>query len=132
VITLGTFGAALAGVGFTRQQGPVFALLVICGASMVICIALCNTSIQQRVPDALRGRVLSMYTFSFSGFLPFGNLLGGILAEHRGLRPTMATLGGGLLVAAIVAAFLLRQGVEDLLDRRAAAGVHRGVADSEL
>jgi len=108
VITLGTFGAGLAGVGFTRQQAPVFALLVVCGASMVVCIALCNTSIQQRVPDALRGRVLGIYTFSFSGFLPFGNLLGGILAEHRGLRPTMATLGGGLLVAAVVAAILLR------------------------
>jgi MFS family permease len=78
-------------------------LLVICGASMVSCVALCNTSIQQRIPDALRGRVLSMYTFAFSGFLPFGNLFGGIMAEHRGLQPTMAMLGGGLLVAAIAA-----------------------------
>ena len=73
------------------------------GASMVVCIALCNTSIQQRIPDALRGRVLSMYTFAFSGFLPFGNLFGGILAEHRGFQPTMAMLGGGLIVTAIVA-----------------------------
>lgn len=103
LVTLATFGIGLAAVGFTRQQAPVFALLVICGASMVVSIALCNTSIQQRVPDALRGRVLAMYTFAFSGFLPFGNLLGGILAEHRGIRPTMATLGGGLIVAAIAA-----------------------------
>lgn len=111
LITCGTFGAGLAGVGFTKQQAPVFALLVICGASMVVSIALCNTSIQQRVPDMMRGRVLSMYTFSFSGFLPFGNLLGGILAERSGLRVTMATLGGGLVAAAIAATVLLRQGV---------------------
>ena len=103
LFTLTTFGIGLSGIGFTRQQPAVFALLVMSGASMVVCIALCNTSIQQRIPDALRGRVLSMYTFAFSGFLPFGNLFGGILAEHRGFQPTMAMLGGGLIVTAIVA-----------------------------
>src|SRR5437868_4552052 len=76
LFTLTTFGIGLSGIGFTRQQPAVFALLVMSGASMVVCIALCNTSIQQRIPDALRGRVLSMYTFAFSGFLPFGNLFG--------------------------------------------------------
>jgi len=104
LLTLTTFGIGLAGIGFTRQQPAVFALLVMCGASMVVCVALCNTTIQQRIPDALRGRVLSMYTFAFSGFLPFGNLFGGILAEHRGFQPTMAVLGGGLLLTAAVAA----------------------------
>jgi len=109
LITLTTFGLGLASIGFTQKQASVFAFLVVCGASMVVCIALCNTSIQQRIPDALRGRVLSIYTFAFSGFLPFGNLFGGILAEHRGLRPTMAMLGGGLLVTAAAASFLLRK-----------------------
>jgi MFS family permease len=106
LITLATFGIGLTSIGFTRRQPLVFSMLVICGASMVICVALCNTSIQQRIPDALRGRVLSMYTFAFSGFLPFGNLFGGILAEHRGFQPTMAMLGGGLLLTAVVAASL--------------------------
>jgi len=106
LVTLATFGIGLAGIGFTRQQAPVFLLLVLAGASMVVCVALCNTSIQQRIPDALRGRVLSMYTFAFSGFLPFGNLFGGILAEHRGFQPTMAMLGGGLILTAIAAAFV--------------------------
>jgi MFS family permease len=126
LITLTTFGLALAGVGFTRNEVPVFSLFVISGASMVVCIALCNTSIQQRIPDALRGRVLSMYTFAFSGFLPFGNLFGGIIAEHRGFQPTMMMLGGGLLVTAMIttplalrqaqAAPVLRERVENVLD----------------
>ena len=103
LITLATFGLGLGAIAFLRDQGPVFAALVVCGASMVVCTALCNTSIQKRIPDALRGRVLSMYTFAFSGFLPFGNLFGGILAEHRGLPPTMLMLGGGLVLTAIVA-----------------------------
>ena len=110
LITLTTFGLGLASVGLLRQRAAVFSALVVCGASMVICIALCNTSIQQRIPDTMRGRVLSMYTFAFSGFLPFGNLFGGILAEHRGLRPTMLMLGGGLLVTAAVATPLAVRG----------------------
>jgi len=78
-------------------------VLFVCGAAMVVCVALCNTSIQRRVPDAMRGRVLSMYTFAFYAFLPFGNLIAGLIAEHRGLPMTMFTLGGGLIVSAGIA-----------------------------
>jgi predicted MFS family arabinose efflux permease len=104
---LAIFGASLSAVAFIRDHTILIAILVVSGASMVISLALCNTSIQQRIPDALRGRILSMYTFAFNGFLPFGNLIAGSLAEHRGLAPTMLTLGGGVLVAAIVAALFL-------------------------
>lgn len=108
VVSLTLFGAALAGVGFVRWHGVVIALLVACGAAMVTCLALCNTSIQQRVPDTMRGRVLSMYTFSFYSFLPFGNLASGIVAEHRGIGPTLALLAAGLLISAMIAAVVVR------------------------
>ena len=98
------FGVALACVGVTRSVPVVVALLVVCGASMVMSLALCNNSIQQRVPDDMRGRILSMYTFSFFSFLPFGNLMAGTLAEHRGVGVTLAVLGGGLVVAGVAAA----------------------------
>jgi MFS family permease len=102
--SLALFGLALAGIGLVRAQVWVFALLVICGVTMVVSVALCNTSIQQHIPDTMRGRILSMYTFAFFAFLPFGNLLAGVLAEHGGLKPTMLALGGGLLVSALAAA----------------------------
>jgi MFS family permease len=108
VILLTIFGAALAGVGFVHWQGAVFALLVVCGATMVTCLALCNTTIQRRVPDFMRGRVLSMYTFSFYAFLPFGNLASGVIAEHRGIGVTLALFGAALLVSAMLAAVALR------------------------
>ena len=110
LIAMMTFGLGLIAVGLFRAPQVVMGFLVICGASMVLSLALCNTSIQQRIPDAMRGRVLSMYTFAFNGFLPFGNLIAGTLAEHRGLAPAMVALGGGVLVSAIVAATVaLRQ-----------------------
>ncbi len=109
IASLTAFGLALSAIGFTHSRLIVVPLLAICGCAMVVCVALCNTSIQQRVPDAMRGRVLSMYTFGFFGFLPFGNLIAGTIAEHRGLPMTMMVLGGGLLAAAGTA-MVLRSG----------------------
>jgi len=103
IASLAIFGIALGAIGFTHARLIVVPLLAVCGCTMVVCVALCNTSIQQRVPDAMRGRVLSMYTFGFFGFLPFGNLIAGSIAEHRGLPMTMMALGGGLIAAAVVA-----------------------------
>jgi MFS family permease len=108
IVSLTAFGLALGAVGFAHARLIIVPLLAICGCVMVVCAALCNTAIQNRVPDAMRGRVLSMYTFGFFGFLPFGNLLAGAIAEHRGLQVTMAVLGGGLLVAALSAVLVER------------------------
>jgi len=100
VVSLAAFGLALGAIGFTHSRLIVVPLLGVCGCAMVVCAALCNTAIQNRVPDAMRGRVLSMYTFGFFGFLPFGNLIAGAIAEHHGLPMTMMVLGGGLMAAA--------------------------------
>ena len=107
IVSLTMFGAALALVGFVHMRVAVMALLAVCGWSMVVSLALCNSSIQQRIPDAMRGRVLSMYTFAFFAFFPFGNLLAGAVAEHRGFPPTMFAMGAGVLVSAAAAAVLV-------------------------
>jgi MFS family permease len=44
-----------------------------------------NTLLQTRVDDAFRGRVMGLYTITFFGFAPFGNLLIGYLGEKIGL-----------------------------------------------
>lgn len=108
VVLLTLFGAALAGVGYVRWTGVVMLMLFLCGLAMVTCLALCNTSIQRRVPDHMRGRVLSMYTFSFYAFLPFGNLASGVIAEHYGIGVTLALLGAALLASAFLAAMAVR------------------------
>jgi MFS family permease len=102
-ICLTLFGIALAAVGTMRGTYLVVALLVVCGYTMVTTLALCNTSIQQRIPDAMRGRVLSMYTFAFYAFVPFGNLAAGLLAERRGISMTLFSLGAGLVLSAAAA-----------------------------
>jgi MFS family permease len=101
VATIALFGLALVAVGFAGDSRAVMALLVLCGVGMVTSLALCNTLIQSRTPDSMRGRVMSMYTFSWFAFTPFGNLMAGLLAEQRGIAQTMWFLGGALTVTAV-------------------------------
>jgi MFS family permease len=54
------------------------------GLSVVSFFISLNTTIQTIVPDAFRGRVLSLYTLTFMGLSPFGALVLGSVAEHIG------------------------------------------------
>ena len=49
------------------------------GAAFMIEYTMINTLLQTRVEDAMRGRVLALYTITFLGFAPFGNLALGAL-----------------------------------------------------
>lgn len=97
------FALGLGLVGVTRSVPAVLVLFMVCGFAMVTCLALVNTSIQRRIPDAMRGRVLSMYTFAFSAFYPFGNLAAGIVAEKHGIDFTLRGLGLAMLFCAALA-----------------------------
>lgn len=105
---IAVLGLGLMALAFVRARATVIPVLAVCGATMVVGAALCNTSIQKYIPDGMRGRVLSMYTFAFFGFLPFGNLFAGIIAEHGGFAPTMLTMGGGLIAAVALAVLSVR------------------------
>ncbi len=57
------------------------AVMVGVGWAMMIVFNLMNALIQHRVDDALRGRVMSVYSLSFFGFMPVSALMVGTLAE---------------------------------------------------
>jgi MFS family permease len=65
-----------------------------------------NTLIQSMVPDALRGRVMAVYTMMFVGFGPIGALLAGSLAQRIGAPLTVAS--GAVLTMLGAIAFMLR------------------------
>ena len=60
-----------------------------------------NVTIQNSVPDALRGRVMSLYVTVFAGTAPIGGLFAGAIAQAFG-APVAISLGAAL--AAIVLA----------------------------
>jgi MFS family permease len=77
------------------------------GAGGIAMAMTANTAIQLAVPDALRGRVMAVYTTVFAGSTPLGGLAFGAIAAVGGV--SAAILVGGLaalaigIVAAIVA-----------------------------
>jgi hypothetical protein len=56
-----------------------------------------NALVQTQVPDDLRGRVMSIYTLTFLGFMPIGSLWVGIIAAQVG-EPTAAVLSASMLL----------------------------------
>src|SRR5438270_45708 len=68
-------------------------LLLPVGYFMMLQMSSSNTLIQVMVPDALRGRVMAVYSMMFMGMAPIGALFGGAMAEHFGAPMTVA-IGG--------------------------------------
>ena len=96
------FGVSL--VLFSRLQNfrLAVAVLVVVGFSMIIQIASSNTLVQAMSPDALRGRVMAVYSMMFLGMAPLGALLAGWLAERVGAANTVALGGAGCIVSALI------------------------------
>jgi MFS family permease len=93
------FGVSLVLFATSRSFVTAVPLLAIAGAGMVAQAASANTLVQATVPDALRGRIMSMFTLVLMGAMPLGNLLIGALAGLIGTMAAVATFGVGLCVA---------------------------------
>ena len=96
------FGAGLIGFGLSRSLWLSMPLLAIAGFGLLLQTASSNTFLQMIVGDALRGRIMSLYTLAFVGTLPLGSLFAGWLAEQIGASLTVALGGAATLLASAV------------------------------
>ncbi len=72
------------------------------GYCMIVFMAGTNTLLQLRVPDELRGRIMSFFSMMIMGMTPFGALLSGALAHWLGAPLTVGLCGGAILAVAAV------------------------------
>jgi MFS family permease len=86
-------------IGLQKTYGITALLLALSGWCMVTFFGMANTTVQLRTEDRLRGRVMSVYTFTFGGLTPFGSLFAGTVA-HWIKAPLTFALGG--LISGIV------------------------------
>ena len=86
-------GPVILGIAFSRTPWISMALMTVMGYSLITQLVITNTMIQTIVPDDLRGRVMSTYTWALGGFYPLGSLLMGILGDQIG-APTAAMISG--------------------------------------
>jgi MFS family permease len=97
-----TFGLATFGFALSRTFELSLFFLFMDGWAMVSSAAVVNTLLQTHVPGHVRGRVMSLYTLSFMGLMPVGNLVVGSLAEWLGASWALAV--GGIVIVACVGA----------------------------
>jgi MFS family permease len=79
------------------------AIIFLTGGTSTL-FGLANTIVQERAPDALRGRVSALTGMSFFGVLPFSGLLVTAIADYVGLRHAM---GGAALLLGVLATLIL-------------------------
>ena len=85
----------------------IFCLFFI-GLGLIMQIAMTNTFIQEIVPDHLRGRVMSVFTFMLLGLSPIGNFILGGSAHLIGTDLTVGIGGFICLLSAIIFGRMVR------------------------
>jgi MFS family permease len=92
-------GVGLLLMAFSRSPALWVAMpiLGLVGLTNSVYLTQVNTLLQQKVPDKLRGRVMSLYALCWN-LLPLGGLVAGALAAAVDAR--FAVLVGGIMVAA--------------------------------
>jgi predicted MFS family arabinose efflux permease len=100
----------LLGLSVVRLFWPAMAMLFLTGYFGVIAVVACNTTMQLASTDALRGRVMSIYTLVWGGVFPIGAFIVGAMSERWGVQRALATNGAiGLTgVAALLGWWRLR------------------------
>lgn len=98
---------------FMRSLPLAMAILALAGWAGVTTMALTNTLLQSIVPDALRGRVMSVFTLLLMGASPMGGMVAGVVAQLVGSVPLVvaasAAIGWVVVITVAVRAPFLRE-----------------------
>ncbi len=107
VVAVLVWGAGITVMGLTTSLGVAMAALAVAGAADSVSAVCRSTILQTATPDAMRGRMSSIFTLVVAGGPRVGDVEAGIVAAAFSVRASVVS--GGLLcmlgVAPIVALF---------------------------
>ena len=95
-----TFTAAVISFAFAPSFYVALIFLFLGGLFNTIFFVVAMTTLQLRVPERMRGRVMGIYTITFS-FIPLGGVMGGIIASVYDERIAVA-VGAAILASIFV------------------------------
>jgi MFS family permease len=100
LLTLSRGFLTIALIGLGVSHIPILSMLALslAGYSLIMQLAVTNTLVQTLVPDDLRGRVMSTYTWALAGFFPLGSLLIGWLGDQFGTLNAVLLAAGSSVV----------------------------------
>jgi MFS family permease len=100
ILTVGalSFPVLLIAFSFIRSEALSLACLFGLGFTLILVFNLANAAVQSLTPDALRGRVMSVYSLVFFGSLPIGSLIIGAMAAKIS-EPTTVLVNAFVVLA---------------------------------
>lgn len=113
VVNLLWAGPIMILTGWSTSYWLTAVLMTLWGLGGGVYVNLNQTLIQSNTPNAMMGRVMSIYTLSIAGIIPLGSLLAGAGAAAIGPN-RYQMLSGGILTAAAVWGFLTLRELRDL------------------
>ncbi|MGB9835926.1 MAG: MFS transporter [Candidatus Saccharicenans sp.] len=100
-----TFPVVVTIFAFSKFLPVSLFLLFLSGLATIMIYNLCNALVQIQTPEDMRGRVMSIYSFVFFGFMPFAALWIGQAASLLGERIPVLVSSGIFLVYAVIITF---------------------------
>lgn len=116
-VTSATWAVALMVFSQARFFWLSATALFLFGFAATVQMTATNTVTQQRVPDALRSRVMAVYAMMLMGFQPVGALLASGVVKRAGAPAMLAVFGAVCFIGALVFALKVLLPIEQ---RRAA------------
>lgn len=103
------FPIILLAFAYNASFGLALLLAFGLGVGFMLTFTIINTLLQTNVDDQMRGRVMGLYTLTFFGFAPFGNLAIGLLAEQWGMSLVIALSAACALILSAIVILLVPQ-----------------------
>jgi MFS family permease len=102
----GTLGLVVLAVGlmpleFVASPALAAATMLVAGAGMTLSLTAFTTGIQQRVPDALRGRIMALWSIAFLGSRPLSAAISGVLSDAFSENVALSAAIALILVGAV-------------------------------
>jgi predicted MFS family arabinose efflux permease len=101
LLALALYGIMGLAATLSTHEWAAMAFLFVAGVAVVSAFSMINSLIQEGSPEALRGRVLSIYGVAFRGGMPMGSLAAGFLIHWLGAPWVLASFS---LTLALIAA----------------------------
>lgn len=107
LVAVGSWGAAVAVFGLTRDLWLGLFFLALAGCADTVSMVFRNTMLQSAAPDDMRGRLQGVFLVVVVGGPRLGDFLAGSTADL--FTPTVAVVGGGLACIAAISLIALFQ-----------------------
>jgi MFS family permease len=102
-IGLTTFAAAYAALALIPRAGFALVAFFVAGAGMMLAITSLTTQLQSRLPEDLRGRVMSLWVVAYLGSRPLAAALNGAIADFFSVEAALVVMAAILLGGAVTA-----------------------------